>query len=499
MLLGAQYLASEMDPWGYHLASIAMHACLSVVLFLVCIETGTRVRPDEGEVARRRRILVTALAVALVMVHPLRVEVVAWISCQPYLPCALFYLLALWAYLRAHPVDGTFRPGWLAASLAMFVAALLSKAPAVSLPAVLLIFDIWLLGRLRGAPWLWLDRAGRRVLGEKLLFAAIAAPFAAAAVAAKLGVAVPDAIESTHLRTVPLLQLAESLWFYPVKTLLPIHLSPFYSVASPAPGTGPLRIVAPWATLVAAVLMLLRPRSPVTGIVLAYIVVLAPNLGFVRISTQIAADRYVFIPTLIVLVMICGVRWHTPFWQSIRRMVWFGGVAAALVAGPALATLAREYSLVWRNSIVLWEHALRLGGGRAPTVLSGPGQAYHLAGRPADAARLYAAGVALEPRRDETHRNYGLALAHLGRLEQAEQHLRIAAALNPELPQIMFNLGEVLWRQEKTTQALAAFAMALSRDPANRTARELVVHILMTTPDLDPRLVAGAREALTGR
>lgn len=526
ILLGAQYLVSGMDPWGYHLASIAMHAAVAVVLFLVCLEAGGRVRPTEGEAPRRLRMLGTALAVALVMVHPLRVEVVAWISCQPYLPCALFYLLALWAYLRAHPAEGRFRAGWLAASMAMFVAALLSKAPAVSLPAVLLIFDIWLLGRLPGAPWTWWRRERLVVLAEKLAFAAVTVPFAAAAVAAKLGLAVPDAIDQSLLKPVPFLQLAESLWFYPLKTLVPIHLSPFYGVVDPSPGTWKLRAIAPWATVVAVVLMVLRPRAPATGIALAYIVALAPNLGLVRISTQVAADRYVFIPSLIILVMACMVRWQDqwPAWPlraagwpgaalrdakwpvaALRAAGWpraalrAGALAAALLAVPVLAGLSRAYAPVWRDSITLWEHALRLRGGSAPTVLSGLGQAYMLAGRHGDAVRMYAAGVTLQPRLGETHRNLGLALAHAGKLEEAETHLRIAASISPQLPQIMFILGQVLWRQDKTVPALAAFSMALFQEPSNREARDIVVDILTNTQDLDPPLLAIAREALSRR
>jgi hypothetical protein len=354
------------------------------------------------------------------------------------------------------------------------------------------------------------------VLAEKLAFAAVTVPFAAAAVAAKLGLAVPDAIDQSLLKPVPLLQLAESLWFYPLKTLVPIHLSPFYGVVDPPPGTWKLRAIAPWATVVAEVLMVLRPRAPATGIALAYIVALAPNLGLVRISTQVAADRYVFIPSLIILVMACMVRWQDqwPAWPlraagwpgaALRDAKWpraalrAGALAAALLVVPVLAGLSRAYAPVWRDSITLWEHALRLRGGSATTVLSGLSQAYMLAGRHGEAVRMYAAGVTLQPRLGETHRNLGLALAHAGKLEDAETHLRIAASISPQLPQIMFMLGQVLWRQDKTVPALAAFSMALFQEPSNREARDIVVDILTNTQDLDPPLLAIAREALSRR
>lgn len=502
MLLGAQYLVSGMDPWGYHLASIAMHAAVAVVLLLVCIETGTRVRPDEREVARRRRILLTALAVALVMVHPLRVEVVAWVSCQPYLPCALFYLLALWAYLRAHPVDGRLRPGWLAASMAMFVAALLSKAPAVSLPAVLLIFDIWLLGRLPGAPWTWWRRNSLAVLAEKLAFAALAVPFAVAAVAAKMSVAAPEALAMEVMLRDVVRNLPESLWFYPFKTVLPVYLSPYYSVASPARGTGLLRLLAPWATVVVAVLMLLRPRSPVTGMVLAYLAILAPSLGMIQYSMQVAADRYVFVPTLVVVVMICGVRWRLRLptaWPRAWQVARSGALAAAVLAVALFSAQSRGYAAVWKDSITLWEHAVALGAGRSATVVSGLGQAYLQAGRIDDAVRAYAHVVTLQPRRAQAHRNYGVAQLHAGRLDEAERHFRIAVGLNPRLPNLMFNLGEVFWRQDKASEALAALAMDLSANPGNQIGRALIVEIMMHTQDLDPKLVTAVREVLGQR
>ena len=43
----------------------------------------------------------TGLAVAWFAVHSARAEPVAWVTAQLYLPCALFEMLALLAYLRA--------------------------------------------------------------------------------------------------------------------------------------------------------------------------------------------------------------------------------------------------------------------------------------------------------------------------------------------------------------------------------------------------------------
>src|SRR5574337_899594 len=87
----------------------------------------------------------SALVAALFGVHPLHVESVAWAAERKDVLCAFFWTLALLAYTRW--ARGP-RRGLPAAALAACAAALLSKPMAVSLPAVLLLLDVWPLGRL---------------------------------------------------------------------------------------------------------------------------------------------------------------------------------------------------------------------------------------------------------------------------------------------------------------------------------------------------------------
>src|SRR5262249_43362997 len=126
-----------------------------------------------------------ALPTALYAVHPLRVEPVAWASAQPYLPCALFSLLSVWAYVRAVEARPGRHRGWLAASFVLFAAALSSHAVPVGLPVALLILDAYPLERpglcYHGAR----EHVGRQTLFEKLPFAALSAAFVALAIAAR--------------------------------------------------------------------------------------------------------------------------------------------------------------------------------------------------------------------------------------------------------------------------------------------------------------------------
>ncbi len=168
MLLEAQYALWGMNPKGYHYVSLAFHALNVMVLFWLTIELIHRCRPDRTPEENRRLTWASAASVALFAVHPLRAEVVSWMSCQPYLPCALVTMLTVLAYLEAHNETRSSRSRmhWLIATFFLWVAAILSKAPAITLPLVLLVLDVYPLrriGRGRGVrAWLTTRRSGSR-------------------------------------------------------------------------------------------------------------------------------------------------------------------------------------------------------------------------------------------------------------------------------------------------------------------------------------------------
>ena len=111
MLLEAEYCVVGLEPAGYHLVSLVLHAADAVLFYTLTCVIVSRALP-EIEPGRRWAIpLMSGLAAALFAVHPLRVEVVAWASCQPYLPGAGFAILSVLAYLRAVAGAGDISPG----------------------------------------------------------------------------------------------------------------------------------------------------------------------------------------------------------------------------------------------------------------------------------------------------------------------------------------------------------------------------------------------------
>jgi protein O-mannosyl-transferase len=153
MLIFVEHAAWALRPGGYHAVSLALHAAVGVALFVV-----TRMlleRASSGTAERERSFVVIAagLATLLFCVHPLRTEVVVWLSAQPYLPSVLCLILGIGAYLKAFDIDRSSanRRKWLVASFVLGGAAMLFKAVAVTYPLLLLVLDAYPLGRLTRA------------------------------------------------------------------------------------------------------------------------------------------------------------------------------------------------------------------------------------------------------------------------------------------------------------------------------------------------------------
>src|SRR2546427_480108 len=224
MTLGLDYLLWGMNPSGYHLTSLLLHAVNAVVFFLVVRRLLTRALPGPAE--RGHALAVAAGFAALVFaIHPLRVESVAWVTERRDVLSGLFYLSAILIYLWACE-GGARGRGWYWLSVAVFVLALLSKSMVVNLPVVLLILNAYPLRRLGGALGWWSEPA-RRVYVEKIPFVLLAAAASAIAVMAPSSV---HAAASLAQLSVPgrLAVSAYGLSFYLWKTVAPVNLSPLY-------------------------------------------------------------------------------------------------------------------------------------------------------------------------------------------------------------------------------------------------------------------------------
>jgi hypothetical protein len=222
--LGLDYLLWGLDPAGYHLTSLLLHAATALAFYFLARRLFRLALPPATSPAALR--WGAATAALLFAVHPLRVESVAWATERRDVLSGLFYVLALLAYLKMVEAEPGRRRGLHLASLALFVCALLSKSITVTLPVTLLVLDVYPLRRL-GGPAGW--RAPRPWL-EKLPFFALSAAAAAVAFAALLPLGNARSVADMGLGIRTFLSVY-GLAFYLFTTVAPLDLSPLYPLS----------------------------------------------------------------------------------------------------------------------------------------------------------------------------------------------------------------------------------------------------------------------------
>src|SRR5712692_6076920 len=167
---GLDYEIWSLRPFGYHLTNMLLHAGGVAVFFAVARRLLRAALLPRG--ADIPWLDVGALAAALAWgIHPLRVESVAWVTERRDVLSGIFFLLSLLAYLRWVESRAA-RQYWVA--LGCFALALMSKSITATLPGVLLVLDVYPLRRL-GDHAGWFGPVARRILIEKLPFAALSA------------------------------------------------------------------------------------------------------------------------------------------------------------------------------------------------------------------------------------------------------------------------------------------------------------------------------------
>jgi Flp pilus assembly protein TadD len=377
----------------------------------------------------------------------------------------MFAMLAILAYLRACDRDGGVGwIRWLSMAWLLALAAMLSKAVAVTLPVVLIVLDVYPLRRLKLRSLG--DSNSLNLLREKLPFLALSVVF--------MGLAVLGKHSNESIRSVQSYGFLERFsqscygtWFYLVKSLLPIGLTAYY----PLPKSGELLrwpfLLAILATVAATGLAFaMRRRWPALLTVwVAYLVVLAPNAGIVHIGNQIAADRYSYAATIAwVPLLAYGFMWTTEKLRA-RSTSMAVPIAGSLVAAGMLGVLTWQQCLTWRDTGALWTNVLKQVAGTSATPHFNLGADLVRRGRLQEGADQYREALRIDPSSPDTHNLLGALFDKQGKHREAAAEFQRAVALEPEYADAQNNLGASLARDGDLLAATFRFGEAVRLKP----------------------------------
>jgi tetratricopeptide (TPR) repeat protein len=427
-----------LEPAGHHLTSLLFHALNTMLLYIL-------LRRLTGAVWR------SAFVAALFALHPLHVESVAWVSERKDVLSACFFMLTLWAYARYVEVQSlkskVQSPGtrntqhatrFYLLSLSFFALGLMSKPMLVTLPCVLLLLDYWPLRRFELKTLDFRLKTLVPLLREKWPFFLLSAGSCVATVLAQSRAMQPLANLSLSSR------LANCLIAYARylgKTLWPVNLATPYPYPAHWPLANVLLAGALLAGLTLAVLYLSR-RWPVavTGW-FWFLGMLVPAIGLVQVGEQSMADRYTYLPSIGLFILLAWgagaafTRWRVP------KIVC--GIAAGLVL-LACAGRTREQLAYWQNSDALFRHAV--------SVTKDNWLAWF---------------------------NLGLVLDNQGHVDEALADYRKAVALQPNYVEALLNIGATLANRKQFSDAIPFFERALRQNPDSVDGHDNLGHALM--------------------
>jgi tetratricopeptide (TPR) repeat protein len=447
--LAVNYRLHGLDPRGYLVTNMALHALAAAMVALVGLEL----------LGALPWALLAGLVFAL---HPINAEAVNYITARSSLLSTVFVLGAAWAFIRY--VESRGRAATLGVGLAAYALALLSKESAVALIVPLLAYP-WLRPSFRRDATTSL-RAARATSA----FAVLAALYVAAYwLIAAGGVVAPGPAQRPAWTLAELVGRSLALWVWP----WPLGLDHRLTFLARFDSTLAVVLVLGVAALLAAFAVVVR-RVPVAawGLVwaLAGLAPLAP-LPWLTTVGLLQEHRMGFSAAGLSWMTMALVRalWEASGNWRCERIIRWSLVSVGAVLAVAAVGVDRWRSSVWQDERRLWAEVVQ----RSPDNLVARinlGAAYMERGDYDLAEAQYHGIIARVPGYARAYYNLGLLALRRGRTDEAAATFRQTVALAPRDAAAYSHLGILALRAGDLSGAEAAFQAALRIDPTQREA-----------------------------
>ncbi len=435
---------------GFHMHNVILHIAATVLLFLA-------LRSLTGTIWR------SVMVAALFGLHPLRVESVAWITERKDLLSGVFMMGTLWAY--AAYARRPFSWGRLSIVCLVFALGLLAKPMLVTLPVVLLLLDVWPLGRIR---WNAVTDGGERkspwqqalpLLIEKIPLFALSL---ASSVITILG-------QGEHFNPIPPLKVAQRLSYIPVsyveyliKLVWPFNLSAHYPYSADGPALW--AFVASLLFLIGATVFLLKYCKNHACLLVGwlwFVITLLPVIGIFYNGIQILADRYTYVSQIGLIIAAVWIAWEL-VGRNKNAKIALTVAASILVISLMFASSWQVQA--WKSDRALWENCVANTKGNF-YAQSKLGKSLQDLKEYAGAEEHYRAALKLNPDGIEALNNLASILSMKGEMREAVELQQRTVALFPKWHLMYHNLGQHLVQSGDYSEAKKSYIRSLELEP----------------------------------
>ena len=506
----ANYLLDGFNPRWYRAVNIALHAINAVVLFQLIRILLAKTTPSS-------RTFIAATAAAIFAVHPMAIESVTYITQRFTSLSTLFYLLALCLYF--HALGASRYPRLLrTTATAILLLGMLTKEDCVTAPIMAVMLD-WLVLGTAFLPAL------RRAWHLLLLLPIV--PGLVLLTSAAQNDWQFQFTKAVHIVNSLDLPISHADYMITEITVVADYLKrlcwPSHSNLDPDWPRYHSLLDAPVQTASVALLTLTAllfwwhqrkararkdaPSDPRHALALTgwawFFVTIFVSSGLVPLP-DLMADHRTYLPSCGIFVwMACLLDYARIFAANKLRGALVPALTVAAVAALTWATFLQNH--YWRSTVTMWQHCLSMSPGKF-RVLGNLGAALAESGQDVEALQCFKKAVELEPRFHSGRYNLavthfklnqfqeslnevlkivadnpasqrdpkilyigGLAMANVGKVNEAIACLNDCATVMPSHPNVHRVLALLHFQQKQHPQALGALKKALEIAPTDES------------------------------
>jgi len=417
--LAINYQVNQLDVLGYHIFNLIVHLGSALSVWWLVYLT-VSILPENEKKIRENANLIGFFAGLIFVAHPIQTQGVTYIVQRAVSLATLFYLLSLSCYIKSRVLpESRLVKGYYYLSIVAAIMAMFSKEMAITLPFMVLLYEIFFLQEKKSFSW------------RKFL------PFFSTLLIIPLVMWLTHSVDFLKMQrvkeTVTNISSLQYLLSEPrvLITYIRLLFIPFnqnfdydYPVAKHLmQGSVLVSLFILILILVAALRLRFRYRL-LSFSIFWFFITLLPESSFVPIKDVIFEHR-LYLPLAGYSLFISGGIFY--LWQNknIRLIVL---VLSILVALYALKAYFRNN--VWKDELSLWTDV-----------------------------------VLKSPQKDRGYNYRGFAYQANGDIEQALADFNQALKFNPKSPEAYNNRGNVYHVQKQSARALADYSQAIAIDP----------------------------------
>jgi tetratricopeptide (TPR) repeat protein len=424
---------------GHHLTNLFLHIVNCILLFFL-------MRKITGKVWQ------SALVAALVAVHPLNVESVAWVSERKNILSTFLGLLTIMIYFDY--IKKSDAKKYLLLIL-FFSIGLMSKPMLITLPFTLLLFDFWPLKRIYLKEIF--HKINYNLIIEKIPLFLLVIISSIVTILAQKSAGAVSSLQVTPIQS-RLLNVPISYVSYFIKMLWPHKLAFFYPYPE---NISILKALLSILILIIITIFVKKSWKKYPYIVfgwLWYIGTLIPVIGLIQVGSQAMADRYAYLSLIGIFIIIAY--FISDFSQKWSKQ----GTVFAFMLLSILIPISKSQTGKWQNSETLFKHAIKVTKNNY-LAHNNLASYYYKKNRIDEAIRHYSEALKINPYYAYASNNLGAAFVKKGEIEKGIPYIIKAIKLNPNYAEAYNNLGIIFGMQGNVKKAITCFSKALQIQP----------------------------------